>query len=62
MHLHVVFKLRKKTNETGCKGAVRKFRSLFADLNESTVRGFRKKSLKLAEKRNRSPEKLMVNL
>ena len=56
------FQIAKKPNETGCKGVVRKFKSLFPHLNESTVRGFRKKSLKLAEKRNRSPEKLMVNL
>ena len=56
------FQIAKKPNETGCNGAVQKFKSLFPDLNESTVRGFRKKSLKLAEKRNRSPEKLMVNL
>ena len=55
------FQIAKKPNETGCKGAVQKFKSLFPDLNESTVRGFRK-SLKFAEKRNRSLEKLMVNL
>ena len=56
------FSYCKKPNETGCKPAARKFKSLFRDLNESTVRGFRKKYLKLAEKRNRSPEKLIVNL
>ena len=59
------FQIAKYANETGCSAAVRKFKSQFPDLNESMVRGFRKKCLdqiKLADKRKRSPEQSIVNL
>ena len=57
IHLNVVFKLQNMP--------LKQLKSLFPDLNESTVCGFQKKYLdqmKIAEKRSRSPEKLMVNL
>ena len=59
------FQIAKYANETGCSAAVRKFKSLFPDLNESTVCGFQKKYLdqmKLVENRNISTGKLIVNL
>ena len=59
------FQVAKYANETGSSAAVRKFKSQFPDLNESTVFGFWKTYLaqmKLAEKRSRSPEKSIVNL
>ena len=59
------FQIAKYANEACYSAAVRKFKSLFPDLNESMVRGFRKKHLaqmKLAEKRSRSPETSIVNL
>ena len=58
------FQIEKYANETGYSGAVQKFKSLFPDLNGSTVRRLQKKYLdqmKLAEKRSRSPEKSIVN-
>ena len=58
------FQIAKYANETGYSGAVQKFKSLFPDLNGSTVRRLQKKYLdqmKLAEKRSRSPEKSIVN-
>ena len=59
------FQIAKYANETGCGAAVWKFKSLFPELNKSMVCGFPKKYLNqmnLAEKRNRSPEKSIVNL
>ena len=59
------FQIAKYANETGRSAAVRKFKLLFPDSKENTIRGFRKKYLdqmKLAEKRNRSPERLIVNM
>ena len=49
------FQIAKYVNETGCSAAVRKFKSLFPDLNESTVRAFWEKypaQMKLSEKRS----------
>ena len=48
------FQIVKYANKTFCSVAARKFKSLFADLNEIMVRGFQKKYLdqvKLSEKR-----------
>ena len=55
----------KYANETGSTAAVRKFMSKFPNLNESTVREFRKKyldQLKSASKNNRSPQKSILPL
>ena len=55
----------KYANETGSTAAVRKFRSKFPNLNESSAREFRKKyldELKSASKNNRSPQKSILPL
>ena len=63
-HLNVVFKLQSMPTKLAVV-LLYENSNQFPDLNESTVRGFRKKYLaqmKLAEKRSRSPEKSIVNL
>ena len=55
----------KYTNETGSTADVRKFRSKFPNLNESTIREYWKKylnQLKSASKNNRSPQKSILPL